>query len=121
MPPQLDDYAPTKVLRYIGALKTQSGRSRFYVSFAQFAMIAVLFYNDTAALQEWFPSIWWWVGFLVLAGGVLMVVDYVAVFPSEITYSQGQAARENRNPTYKQVRENTRRMDELLNEVRDER
>lgn len=111
---QLDAVVPTQIMRYLGALKTQSGRSRFYVSFAQFAMIAVLFYNDAPAIQSTFPSVWAWGIFLAGAGGLLMVVDYLAVFPAEITYSQGQQARENRNPTYRQVMENTRRLDALL-------
>lgn len=115
-PPQVDAWVSPRTLRYLGALKRQSGRSRFYVSFAQFSMIAVLFYNDSAAVQGLFPSIWSWALTLVAFGGLLMVVDYIVVFPSEITYSQGQAARENRNPTFREVRENGRKLDQLIDE-----
>lgn len=119
MPPQIDAYIPVGVLRYLGAVKTQTGRSRFYISFLQFAMIAVLFYNDSAAIQGLFPSMYAWAGFLLVFGLLLMVADYVFVFPAEITYNQGQAARENRNPTFKEVKENGRQLERLEDRLDD--
>lgn len=110
-PPQIDEYVSKEYLRAFGALKEFAARSRFWMGYPQFAMIAVLFYYQSSLIQETFPTIWTWVIFLVVAGMGAMLFEYMVVLPSQITFTAGQTSRENRNPTYHEIMNLHRKFD----------
>lgn len=111
---QADEFVPDKPLRYLGAAKTYAMRVRAYFGYPQFVMIAILFYYQSALIRSTFPTVWIWGAFLVLVGVAAMVFEYVVMHPAQIIYNAGQGSRENRNPEYRQVVENGRKIDDLL-------
>lgn len=111
---QADSVLSTTALRYIGALRTYAARLNFFLGVPNTLMIGVLFYNDSAAIQSIFPTVYHWVafiGFVVVPSAILS--DRVLLHPAQIAYNAHQNSRANRNPTYRLVKENNRRLGEL--------
>lgn len=113
-PPQIDEYVTARYLRYLGALREFAARARFYLGYPQFLMIAVLFYYESSLIRETFPTIWSWAIFLVVCGLGAMAFEYTVVYPAQIVFNRGQGEQEHRSPLYKTVRENSRKLDRLL-------
>lgn len=115
---QADAAVSTPFMRYIGAVRTYGARMNFFLSVPNTLMIGALFYNDNALLQSFFPSIWYWMGFLlfvVVPAGIAL--DRVLLHPAQIVYNQHQAGRENRSPNYRETMENQRRIEALHDKV----
>lgn len=111
---QADQALPENVMRYIGAVRTYGSRMSFFLSVPNTLMIGGLFYNDSATLQSIFPSMLWWMGFLlfvVVPCGIL--VDRILLHPAQVTYQAHQVGRENRSPNYRETMENQRKIEEL--------
>lgn len=111
--PQIDEYVPTKPLRYLGGAKEYAGRSRFYFSFPQFFMIAILFYFESRLIQAIFPNVWVWGAAIVVFGVAVAVFEYVFMHPAQIMYNRHQEARANRDPVYREVRRLHDRLDAI--------
>ena len=116
-PPQIDDYIDEDPLRFLGAIKEFLARSRFWVGFGQFGMIAVMFYYTSDLVQGYFPTIWAWVVFLMFGGACAMLFEYSIVLPSQITFNAGQTSKENRNPTFREIMNLHRRLDDLAADI----
>lgn len=119
-PPQIDDYIEEDYLRFLGAIKEFLARSRFWVGFGQFGMIAVMFYYTSDLVQSYFPTIWTWVIFLMFGGACAMLFEYSIVLPSQITFNAGQTSKENRNPTFREIMNLHRRVEDLADELADD-
>lgn len=101
---QADDVIPKQWMRWIGGLRTYAARLNFFLGVPNTLMIGVLFYNDTAALQAVFPTIFHWIGFLLLAVvPSAIAVDRILLHPAQIIYNQHQNGRENRSPNYRET------------------
>lgn len=115
---QADAVVPNTAMRYIGAVRTYGARMNFFLSVPNTLMIAALFYTDAAILQRIFPSIWHWMGFLLLVvvpGAI--VLDRVLLHPAQIVYQQHQHGRESRSPNYRETMENQRKIKELHKKI----
>ena len=112
---QADAYLPEHVMRTIGAFRTYASRMSFYLSVPNTLMIAVLFYHQSAIVRALFPTVYHWVGFILV--GIIpaaLFADRFLLHPAQITYNAHQGSRENRNPTYREVVKISRRTDRLL-------
>lgn len=111
---QADQYLPEHVMRTIGALRTYAARMSFYLSVPNTLMIAVLFYNQSPLVQGVFPTVYHWIGFILV--GVVpaaVFVDRFLLHPAEITYNAHQASREGRNPVYREIVKVSKQLDRL--------
>lgn len=117
--PQIDDYATGPWLVRIAGLKQLASRSQFYIGLPNTLMIAVLFYNDSPAVRSIFPTVYWWLGFIVLVfiPGVL-AMDYSLVWPLEIKFKANHTQKSDRSPLYDRVMENQEKLNEILDEGR---
>jgi len=114
-----DGPLPQLEFRWLGGVKTILGRLTFYRGTLTFAMIIPVAYSDTPFLQQVFPNVFWFgfglLGILTVAG----VVEYSIIYPSQIKFNKGQAARNGRDPIYQQVtalREDIDDLEEQLEE-----
>lgn len=117
---QADTALPTWAMRYIGAVRTYGARMNFFLSVPNTLMIGALFYNDSPTLQGIFPSLLWWMGFLlfvVVPSGIL--IDRMLLHPAQITYNAHQSGRENRSPNYRETMENQRKIESLHDKIDD--
>lgn len=115
---QADDYVPTGLLRYVGALRTYAQRIQFFLGLPNTLMIGVLFYNDAPMLYAYFPTVYHWIAFiLVVVVPAAVFFDRVLLHPAQIIYNQHQNAHENRSPNYRETMENQRRIDALHDKV----
>ncbi|UIP01734.1 hypothetical protein Hbl1158_16905 (plasmid) [Halobaculum sp. CBA1158] len=109
---QADELLPDSTLRLIGAVRTYAARMQFFLGVPNTLMIAVLFYNDSGAIQSVFPTVWHWVAFIL---GVIVpaavAIDRVLLHPAQIIYNQHQNGHENRSPNYRETMENQRKID----------
>ena len=111
---QADAVLPARAMNVIGAVRVYAQRMQFFLGVPNTLMIAVLFYNDSAAIQGVFPTVWHWMGFILgVIVPVAIAVDRVLLHPAEIMYNQFQNGRESRSPNYRETMENQRRIDEL--------
>lgn len=111
---QADDVVPKEWMRWIGGLRTYAARLNFFLGVPNTLMIGVLFYNDTVVLQSVFPTIFHWVGFLLLVVVPSAIgIDRVLLHPAQIIYNQHQNGRENRSPNYRETMETKRRVQRL--------
>ena len=111
---QADQYLPEDVMRTVGALRTYASRMSFYLSVPNTLMIATLFYHQSSIVRDLFPTVYHWVGFIlvgVVPGAVF--VDRFLLHPAEITYNAHQASREARNPVYRELLKVSRQLDRL--------
>ena len=109
-----DSVLANRVLRPIGALRTYAARVQFFLGVPNTLMIGVLFYNDSAILQTYIPTVYHWVA--IILGVVVpaaVLVDRVLLHPAQIIYDQSQNGHENRSPNYRETMENQRRIDAL--------
>lgn len=115
---QADDAIPDRYLRYVGAMRTYAARMNFFLSVPNTLMIAALFYTDSTMLQSIFPSVYHWVGFilLVVVPGTI-AIDRTLLHPAQIIYNQFQNGMENRSPNYRETMETQRKVDELHEKV----
>ena len=101
----------------LGGIITLLQRCQFYFSLLNFLMILATFYYTT--LRHVLPIPF--VLFMLLMGGllfVLMLIEYVIVFPSFIAFQMHQAYK--RNPLVKDVEEikkEIKELKEMLEEV----
>lgn len=117
---QADGVLGDTALRYIGAMRTYAQRMQFFLGVPNTLMIAVLFYDDNTALHAVFPTVWHWVGFILLVVvPAAILVDRVLLHPAQITYNQHQNGRENRSPNYRETMENQRKIDALHDRLDD--
>jgi hypothetical protein len=118
---QADDVLPTSTLRVVGALRTYAQRMQFFLGVPNTLMIGVLFYNDSPLIASLFPTVYHWVGFIVLVVvPAAVVADRVLLHPAQIIYNQFQSGHENRSPNYRETMQNQRRI-EALHDRLDER
>jgi len=111
---QADDVLPTSTLRVIGAMRTYAARMQFFLGVPNTLMIGVLFYNDNAAVQSVFPTVWHWVAFILgVVVPAAIVVDRMLLHPAQIIYNQFQNGHENRSPNYRETMQNQRKIDAL--------
>lgn len=111
---QADDILPKQAMLWVGGLRTYAQRVQFFLGVPNTLMIGVLFYNDAPALQNVFPSVFHWVGFLLgVVVPAAIVVDRAVLHPAQIIYNQHMNGRENRSPNFRETMENQRRIEEL--------
>jgi len=111
---QADDVLPTSTLRVIGAMRTYAARMQFFLGVPNTLMIGVLFYNDSAAVQSVFPTVWHWVAFILgVVVPAAIVMDRTLLHPAQIIYNQFQNGHENRSPNFRETMENQRKIDAL--------
>lgn len=114
---QADDVVPTWLMRYIGAVRTYAQRLQFFLGVPNTLMIAVLFYNDSTAVQSVFPTVYHWIAFILLVVvPTAIFADRVVLHPAQITYNAHQTARENRSPVYRELMNVKRELEELRSE-----
>jgi hypothetical protein len=114
---------PQLEYRWLGGIKTILGRLTFYRGTLTFAMIIPVAYQDTAFLQALFPNVGWFALGLLAVLGVAGIVEYAIVYPSQIKFNKGQAARNGRDPIYQQVtalREDIDELEDRLEDVSDD-
>lgn len=111
---QADQYLPEDVMRTVGALRTYASRMSFYLSVPNTLMIATLFYGQSTIVRSLFPTVYHWVGFILV--GVVpaaVFVDRFLLHPAEITYNAHQSSREARNPVYRELVKVSRQLDRM--------
>lgn len=111
---QADSYLPDSLMLWIGGFRTYAARINFYLGIPNTLMIGVLFYHQSAIAQSLFPTVYHWVGFILLVvvpGAVF--TDRFLFHPAEITYNAHQGARENRNPVYRELVKVSEQLDRL--------
>lgn len=117
---QADDAVPDQYLRYVGALRTYAARMNFFLSVPNTLMIAAMFYTDSEILQNIFPTVFHWVGFIlfiIVPGAV--AVDRMVLHPAQIIYNQFQNGMENRSPNYRETMKTQRKVEELHDKIDD--
>lgn len=111
---QADDYVSGHIMQWIGALRTYGQRMNFFLSVPNTLMIGVLFYNDAPVLHAVFPTVYHWIGFILLVVvPAAILVDRVLLHPAQIMYNSHQSGRENRSPNYRETMENQRQIQDL--------
>ncbi len=112
MIPQADRWVSTRVLRYIGGLRTYGQRMQFYLGMLNTATLMIVLYHQSPVVNGLFPSVLVW---LLVVGGIIVpaavFVDYFLFHVAQITYNQHQNGHENRSPNYRETMENQRRID----------
>lgn len=111
---QADDVLPGQWMRIIGAARTYAQRVQFFLGVPNTLMIGILFYNDTAAIQSIFPTVYHWVAFIlgvVVPSAILL--DRTLLHPAQIMYNQFQNGHEDRSPNYRETMNNQRGINRL--------
>jgi len=111
---QADSVVPKRLMQVIGALRTYASRVQFFLGVPNTLMIAVLFYNDSAILQAYVPTVYHWVA-IILFGVVpaAVAVDRVLLHPAQIIYNSYQTDESGRSPNYQVTVETRERVEEV--------
>jgi|AKVG01.1.fsa_nt_gi hypothetical protein len=117
---QADEVLPTRTMQVIGGLRTYAARMQFFLGVPNTLMIGVLFYNDSALIQSYVPTVYHWVA-IILFGVVpaAVLVDRVILHPSQIIYQSHQVDSPGRSPNYQvtvETREAVRDLQQQLDE-----
>jgi len=90
--------------KVLGGIKTLIERSMSYVTVINFGLIAITAYHTT--IHPIFPAIPFWGFFASLAIFVLgvIILEYIVVYPSEITFLAHQTWKEERNPMFGEIK-----------------
>lgn len=102
---------------WLGALKMQSSRAMFYLSFPQTPMVAIA---ATPQLQKWFPwlSFWWVILAFVLYFVIIgMWLDYKLMLPSETAYNNKQVYK-HENPYVRDMNQARKDISEILERLK---
>ena len=122
---QADSVVPKRLMQVIGALRTYASRVQFFLGVPNTLMIAVLFYNDSAILQAYVPTVYHWVA-IILFGVVpaAVAVDRVLLHPAQIIYNSYQTDESGRSPNYQvtvETRDAVEEVHDRLDELEDNR
>jgi hypothetical protein len=117
---QADERLPKSIMRVIGAGRTYATRMQFFLGVPNTLMIGVLFYNDSALIQSFVPTVYHWVA-IILFGVVpaAVVIDRVILHPAQIIYNSHQVDESGRSPNYQvtvETREAVRDLQQQLDE-----
>lgn len=104
---------PQVEVGWLGGLKTIAGRLTFYRGILTFLMLIPVAYN-APLVQQFFPTLWLFAAALFGVLAVAAVVEYAVIYPSQLTFQKRQAARNDRDPIHKRVRELQDQQQELL-------
>jgi hypothetical protein len=86
---------------WVGALQVQIMNSMFYMNLISTGMMIMTFWY-TAGYQiqnryaPWF-NLWTFVGMVILIFAIVMVVDYIFILPTRVSFTNEQACKHN-NP-----------------------
>jgi hypothetical protein len=117
---QADERLPKSMMRVIGAARTYAARMQFFLGVPNTLMIGVLFYNDSALIQSFVPTVYHWVAIMLF--GVVpaaVLVDRVILHPAQIIYQSHQVDSSGRSPNYEvtvETREAVRDLQQQLEE-----
>ena len=106
---------------WLGGLQVQVGNSLFYVNIISTSM-AILTFWYTAGYQihdryaQWF-TLWLFIGVVILAMAVLMVLDFKYVYPSRQAFVNEQACKHD-NPAMDLMEATLKEVQELRAEVK---
>ena len=106
-----------KRVKYIGAMKNLFGRTTFYISIINFAMLAGTTY---VIVVKGIVSVPFWVFLLGISGivAIAMVFEYVIMMPSEIAFTNWQVYEHN-NPIRYDLEHIKKEMDEIKEMLKD--
>jgi len=111
---QADSLVSATALRWIGGMRTYAARVNFLLAVPNTLMIAFLAYGDSPTLQAVFGSRVLWLGFILfVVAPTAVLLDRVLLHPAQIAYTAHQNSRQNRNPAYRLIEENNRRLDRI--------
>jgi hypothetical protein len=98
---QADEALPTRTMKVIGGLRTYAARMQFFLGVPNTLMLGVLFYNDSALIQNYVPTVYHWVA-IILFGVVpaAVALDRVILHPAQIIYQSHQVDSSGRSPNY---------------------
>lgn len=105
----------------LGGLLILVSETMFLFSMLNFLLVTrIQYYNPgDAYIRQLFPYYLLFLGVLGAAAFLAMIFVYVFILPSKMVFSQEQAVKDNRSPTYNLLAEVSRELKELRGEVKD--
>ena len=111
---QIDDITTNDGLTIIGGIKKIASRSSFYISVPNMLMIGVIFYNDSTIVQGIFPTVYYWLGFILFVFvPAVLLFDYSIMYPLEVKFANNQSEHTKRSPMYRDIQEIKRDIEEI--------
>lgn len=98
MIPQADAFVSNYKLAYLGAIKKFLSFSGWYTGKIQYIAIMILLYESNDWLQATFPTIWWWIAFLIVGSIGIICYEYIVQWPADLTFRNRHKERTGRSP-----------------------
>ena len=94
-------------------------RIGIYLALINWVMLSSIFWTSTPLVRSIFLNSYWLFLFLGLGGIIVIVllIEWVVMFPSEIRFTQYQWAKGSRSPLYREVTETRKIVEKLEKEI----
>ncbi len=103
----------------VGGMLILVSETMFLFSMLNFVLVTrIQYYNPgDAYMRQLFPNYLLFLGALAAGALLAMILVYMFILPSKMTFSQQQAVKDERSPTYNLLTQMHRELGELRSEV----